>query len=365
MRLVWFDDLPEGGAKRVVYEQIKELSQRHEITYITNVLPTVFDVSPFVQHKVVMDFDVTLKKGVWRPFSELCFWWKLWRRYSQVARGINKGGYDAAIIHPSRYTQAPWLLNSITIPCMYFAQEWLRIVYEPDLHPLPSSFLKSIFERWRRAWIARIDLAATQAAHVVVTTSRYMQRVMRLTYDRSIELLPLGVDAAVFKKKNTSTRKYFLFVGEAEEINGYPLIAAINSDATKRFPIQLVTFKKGSFVYSDATMAKLYSGAIATLCLAVDEPFGLAALESMACQTPVIAVKRGGYLDTVVDEVTGLVIEPNTNALVDAMKRLYDDARLRERLGKAGRKRATESYSWKRHNLQLEGLIMSMVKKHD
>lgn len=40
-----------------------------------------------------------------------------------------------------------------------------------------------------------------------------------------------------------------------------------------------------------------------------DEPFGLVAVEAMACGTPVIAYARGGLVETVVDGITGFMIE--------------------------------------------------------
>src|SRR5262249_61969126 len=42
-----------------------------------------------------------------------------------------------------------------------------------------------------------------------------------------------------------------------------------------------------------------------------DEPFGLAAAEAQACGTPVIAFRRGGLGEVIVDGVTGFLVPPD------------------------------------------------------
>ena len=41
-----------------------------------------------------------------------------------------------------------------------------------------------------------------------------------------------------------------------------------------------------------------------------DEPFGLAAAEAQACGTPVVAFRRGGLGEVIVDGVTGYLVPP-------------------------------------------------------
>jgi glycosyltransferase involved in cell wall biosynthesis len=71
------------------------------------------------------------------------------------------------------------------------------------------------------------------------------------------------------------------------------------------------------------------------------EPFGLVALEAMATGRPVIASRVGGLAHFIEHEVTGLLTAPGDDAgLADAMRRLVASPALRERLGRAGRRRA-------------------------
>jgi glycosyltransferase involved in cell wall biosynthesis len=66
------------------------------------------------------------------------------------------------------------------------------------------------------------------------------------------------------------------------------------------------------------------------------DPFPLVALEAAAAGKPTIASRIGGLQDSVVDGETGLLVPPGDRpALVEAMRRLIDDAESRERMGAA------------------------------
>ena len=60
-----------------------------------------------------------------------------------------------------------------------------------------------------------------------------------------------------------------------------------------------------------------------------------------------VATSVGGLRDLVVDNETGLIVPPcDPQALREALGRLLDDSELRRRLGRAGRMRAQERFSW-------------------
>ena len=106
---------------------------------------------------------------------------------------------------------------------------------------------------------------------------------------------------------------------------------------------------------------ELYSHAAVFCCPSIYEPFGIINLEAMACETPVVASAVGGIKEVVVDGETGFLVpleqmrespfEPTNpekfaRDLATRINQLMADPKLREKFGKAGRKRAEEKFSW-------------------
>ncbi len=109
------------------------------------------------------------------------------------------------------------------------------------------------------------------------------------------------------------------------------------------------------------TACELYSHAAVFVCPSIYEPFGIINLEAMACESAVVASAVGGIKEVVVDSETGFLVpleqmkespfeatnpEKFARDLAGCVNQLMRDPQLRERFGKAGRKRAQENFSW-------------------
>ncbi|WP_177154380.1 glycosyltransferase, partial [Actinosynnema pretiosum] len=79
-----------------------------------------------------------------------------------------------------------------------------------------------------------------------------------------------------------------------------------------------------------SAMASLLRSADAVVCAARTQPFGIVALEAMACGVPVVATSVGVLAEIVVDHVTGVLVPPGSPAaLARALRKLLgDDLRL-------------------------------------
>jgi phosphatidylinositol alpha-1,6-mannosyltransferase len=75
------------------------------------------------------------------------------------------------------------------------------------------------------------------------------------------------------------------------------------------------------------------------------EGFGIVYLEASACGVPVVGTRDSGAEDAIDEGVTGLLVDPEVDAVAAAIERLRSDEGLRRRLGAGGLERARRS-SW-------------------
>jgi D-inositol-3-phosphate glycosyltransferase len=105
---------------------------------------------------------------------------------------------------------------------------------------------------------------------------------------------------------------------------------------------------------SPARLADFYRAADVTVVPSYSESFGLVALESQACGTPVVAAAVGGLSTAVADGSSGLLVPGHDPAdYAAAIERLVGVPRRRHALARAARAHA-EGFSWQR---TAEGLL--------
>jgi N-acetyl-alpha-D-glucosaminyl L-malate synthase BshA len=137
--------------------------------------------------------------------------------------------------------------------------------------------------------------------------------------------------ARVFKKKS-QTR--LVMVGDGSE--------RTNAEHRARC---LGVSEKCSFVGKQPNIVDYLSAADVLLLPSEQESFGLAALEAMACEVPVIASRVGGIPEVVTDGETGFLSEVGDVAkMAEDATRLVVDEKLRKEMGARARASAISRY---------------------
>jgi glycogen(starch) synthase len=102
------------------------------------------------------------------------------------------------------------------------------------------------------------------------------------------------------------------------------------------------------------------------LCPSRSEPFGLAALQAGQMARPVVASCVGGLTEVVVDDQTGVLVEPErADLLAAAIEAILVDRARAARLGQAARERATAAFGWLSHVDAYEARYRDLVQRSE
>ena len=93
------------------------------------------------------------------------------------------------------------------------------------------------------------------------------------------------------------------------------------------------------------------------------EGFGIVYLEANAYGKPVVGGRAGGIPDAIIDNVTGLLVNPeNEIEIAEAIVRLLTSPELAKKLGEQGRKRVLQELSWDKVGEKVEKVLLSVIE---
>jgi len=338
MRIGMYHNLGPGGALRAFDEYFKRLAKAHD-----------------VRHYV-------LPGGALRTRNSL----QGLKRYRDLAQEIDSHELDVVFVHPCSVFQAPPLLMYLRTPSLYYMQEpkrssWERLIQAELLSGRPGRRVIQAVERVLR----RIDLKSALSATTIAANSVFSIEAIVRIYGVDATLCPLGVDTETFKPQPSSRReKRLLSVGAVvpHKCHAFAVQAASLVPPGTRPAVTIIAERGNSLTrqelegladdvgvcvefrsnVSDDQLAKLYSTAQATICASRLEPFGLTAIESQSCGTPVVAVREGGFRETVVPGKTGYLVPRDPASAAEAIMSLQRSPLPSEPI----RLHAVENWSW-------------------
>lgn len=97
-----------------------------------------------------------------------------------------------------------------------------------------------------------------------------------------------------------------------------------------------------------------------------NESFGVAVVEAMACEIPVIASNVDGFCEVMEDGKTGILVpKEDVNSIVKALKKVISDEELRKEYGKNGRDRVLKYYNWKNNVYTMKQTYESIMNNKE
>lgn len=178
-----------------------------------------------------------------------------------------------------------------------------------------------------RDWDLR---AASRVTHYIANSAISQQRIAEF-YNRDSAVIHPPVDVDRFARPR-SPDDYFAIVGEvtghkrteqtlrAARRAGRKVVVIGDGPERERLERQYAGTAEFRGRVSDAQLEEIVSRAQALVVANVEE-FGIAAVEAMAMGRPVLAPRRGGTAETVVDGLTGILVEPgDEDAYAEAMR---------------------------------------------
>lgn len=241
-------------------------------------------------------------------------------------------------------------------------------------------------------WIKRWVIGHCQSLTVV---SGAMKRDAAERFDNlpSVSTIPMGTDAArLFRPPaERPTRGRVLFVGRLVEKKGAGYLLSATARLASKYPYLTLDIV-GDGPLKTALQAEArhlgiehrvrFLGAVshdevATRMKACDifampavraesgdqEGFGLVITEALACECAVIASDLPPIRDIIIDDRTGLMVEPmNITRLAEGMDTLLNDPALRKKLGAAGRRHVETHFDWNIIADRYKQLLISIIR---
>ena len=212
----------------------------------------------------------------------------------------------------------------------------------------------------------------------IASTSHCMAKeIEKYLKNKEIYITPFGVDTDLFKNLNNEKDKNKIIIGIVKTLAPtYGLEYLIRAIKELEDILEKETFNKIEVhIYGKGYLEKELKQLTVDLNLeerikflgfiknigvpkainkmdifvvpSLEESFGVAAVEAMSCEVPVIVSDAEGLKEVVVNNETGFVVpKKDYKAIAEKLKELILDEELRIKFGKNGRKRVLELYDW-------------------
>lgn len=298
--------------------------------------------------------------------------------YLRASQIVKKkiAAFEPDIVH-SHYATSYGLLGSMSGFHPFVLSVWGSDVYgSPKLSALHMVVLKYNLSK----------------ADKILSTSGVMARETNRYTSKNIVITPFGVDLDLFKKNNSIKHRDSFVIGNVKSlqqiygidilIKAFKILVMNNPSVNltlqiagkgpeekklKKLSEELGIINKVDFIgfIEHSELPKIYNGFDVAVFLSNKESFGVAAIEAMACECPVVVSDAEGFTEIVSPDYSGFIVpKQNPDAAAAAIQVFIDNRSLITEMGTYGRKQVEKFYDWNENVKQMINIYQKMTTKN-
>ena len=280
-------------------------------------------------------------------------------------------GYDLVISSSSAYAHG--VITDLDTKHIVYCHSPMRYAWDYTHHYLQEQDLNFITRAIAGYFLKKIrewDFVAAQRADLFIANSKHVQRRIEKYYRRESEVVYPPVDIERFSVHKTH-EDYFLIISTLTPYKKIDLAVrlfnkirrklVIIGDGSARASLEAIAGDTIDFLGTRTDQETVeYMQNCRAFIFPGEEDFGIAPVEAMACGKPVLAFKRGGLLESMIEGKTGeFFTEQTVESMEDALGRLQ----LNEKFYKPGEIRAqAEEFSKEKFMHHMKRIIARITK---
>jgi glycosyltransferase involved in cell wall biosynthesis len=399
MRIAVWHNLPSGGGRRLLGDQLRHLVAAGHQLHVWTTPQSLHELQalPAGSDGVdthVVDLRLRWDRGrIWSPlppsFVVLDRLRAMDRHLDQVAAQMDDWAPDVVLAGACRLLRSVGLGSRTAAPAVVYLGEPYRWLYEASsARPWTvggrTGVRRLTYGTDRMAWSRQLaaEISAAAGFDTLLVNSMYSRESVLRAYGLESTVCYPGVDAQAFVPVAAADPPYIVSVGALApekrpelvidamatmEHAGVPLVWVANA-AEPGYAASVRTYAANAGVrldlrlrVSDQGLRAAVGGATAMVYAPRLEPFGLAPLEAAAAGVPSVVVPEAGVRETVRHAVTGL--HASTPEEIGAgLDRLLGDPALRRTLGGQARADVLERWDLPAAGRRLEAFLRDAAR---
>jgi len=404
LKIAIFHNLPNSGAIKALHDNLKFLkSKGHYIDVYTfdrfgDTFTPLNDVTDniFIYHLEKNSFrkfcinliNLIIPKVNFSENSRFYFKYGDFEKIQKkIAEEIDSKDYDIVFVeHENMFTMTPAFLKYIKKPTVYYCQEPCRdnekILLK--LNNNTQTLSNKIYSRINQKYI-KLDIEYAQFAKNILVNSYFSHETLLKIFGMNSKVCYLGIDTNIFHPLNIPRQDYILSVGVMMPHKGFDFIigavSEIDSDkrpklvivsyfvveSWKNYVIKLAKEKNVELEILEGIsfkeLVKIFNEAKLFVFGSYLEPFGLVSLESLACGTPVVAVKEGGVREIVQHGNNGFLSDRDEKVFAEYITKILDSQELWDKFSQNGIEYVNNFWTLKHSGQRLENHFYDILDK--